>query len=53
MAIPDFQSLMLPLLKLLADKQEHAMREVTTLLSDQFQLTERNAICRLKSAAKG
>jgi|SRR3989338_2694302 len=40
MAIPDFQSLMLPLLKALADKQEHAMREVTTLLSDQFQLTE-------------
>jgi len=40
MAIPDFQTLMLPLLKLLADKQEHAMREVTTLLSDQFQLTE-------------
>lgn len=40
MAIPDFQSLMLPLLKLLADKQEHAMREVTTVLSDQFRLTE-------------
>ena len=40
MAIPDFQTLMLPLLKLLADKKEHAMREVTTLLSDQFQLTE-------------
>jgi len=40
MAIPDFQTLMLPLLKLLADKQEHAMREVTTFLSDQFQLTE-------------
>ncbi len=40
MAIPDFQTLMLPLLKLLADKREHAMREVTALLSDQFQLTE-------------
>jgi restriction system protein len=40
MAIPDFQTLMLPLLKLLADKQEHAMRDVTTLLSDQFHLTE-------------
>lgn len=40
MAIPDFQTLMLPLLKLLADKQEHAMREVTTSLSDQFHLTE-------------
>jgi restriction system protein len=40
MAIPDFQSLMLPLLNVLADRQEHAMREVTTLLSDQFHLTE-------------
>ena len=40
MAIPDFQTLMLPLLKLLADKQEHAMREVTMVLSDQFRLTE-------------
>lgn len=40
MAIPDFQSLMLPLLKVLADKQEHAMREVMPLLSDQFQLSE-------------
>lgn len=40
MAIPDFQALMLPLLRVLADKQEHTMREVTTLLSDQLQLTE-------------
>lgn len=40
MAIPDYQSLMLPLLKVLADKQEHAMPEVTTLLADQFQLSE-------------
>jgi len=40
MAIPDFQTLMLPLLRLLADKQEHAMREVTAALSEQFKLTE-------------
>jgi restriction system protein len=40
MAIPDFQTLMLPLLKALSDKREYAMREVTTLLSDQFHLTE-------------
>ncbi len=40
MAIPDFQTLMLPLLKLLADKQEHAMRDVAVTLSDQFNLTE-------------
>lgn len=40
MAIPDFQSLMLPLLKVLADKQEYAMRDVTTALAEQFKLTE-------------
>jgi restriction system protein len=51
MAIPDFQSLMLPLLKLLADKQEHAMREVTALLSDQFHLTEDDR--NLSSAVSG
>ncbi len=51
MAIPDFQSLMLPLLKLLADKQEHAMREVTSLLSDQFHLTEDDR--NLSSAISG
>lgn len=51
MAIPDFQTLMLPLLKVLADKQEYAMREVTTLLSDQFQLTEDER--NLSSAVSG
>ena len=40
MAIPDFQTLMLPLLKALADKQEHSMKDVTTTLSDQFNLSE-------------
>ena len=51
MAIPDFQTLMLPLLKVLADKREYAMREVTTLLSDQFQLTEDER--NLSSAVSG
>lgn len=51
MAIPDFQTLMLPLLKLLADKQEHAMREVTSLLSDQFHLTDDDR--NLSSAVSG
>ena len=40
MAIPDFQTLMLPLLKALADKQEHSMKDVTTTLSGQFNLSE-------------
>ncbi|HAO21867.1 MAG TPA: restriction endonuclease [Desulfobacteraceae bacterium] len=40
MAIPDFPSIMLPLLKLLKDKREHSLREVVDQLSDIFNLTE-------------
>jgi len=40
MAIPDYQSIMLPLLKLAADRQEHKMNEVTDTLAEQFDLTE-------------
>jgi len=34
MAIPDFQSIMLPLLKFLADKKEHSLREAIEYLAD-------------------
>ncbi len=40
MAIPDYQTLMLPLLKLAADEQDHKKRDAVTALSDHFQLTE-------------
>lgn len=40
MAIPDFQTLMLPLLKAAADGQEHSLTEVIETLANQFQLTE-------------
>ncbi|MEY8241897.1 MAG: restriction endonuclease [Cycloclasticus sp.] len=40
MAIPDYQSLMLPFLTLLADGAEHSLQDLTNKLSDQFQLTE-------------
>lgn len=40
MAIPDYQTLMLPFLKLLADGAEHSLPETTQTLSDEFQLTE-------------
>ena len=40
MAIPDFQSVMLPLVKVLGDGQERTMREVTDLLAESFHLTE-------------
>jgi restriction system protein len=40
MAIPDFQSLMLPLLKLAADNNEHATREATVRLAQEFLLSD-------------
>ena len=40
MAIPDYQSIMLPLLKLAGDKQEHSIREAIDHISDLFGLTE-------------
>jgi restriction system protein len=40
MAIPDFQSCMLPLLKVLSDNNEYAMKVVIEKLSDEFGLTE-------------
>ena len=40
MAIPDFQSVMLPLLKFCADGQEHTNREAIDALSQEFGLTK-------------
>ena len=40
MALPDFQQLMLPLLRYLADGKEHPNREVLDALADEFKLTE-------------
>ena len=40
MAIPDFQSIMLPLLKFLADRQEHPKNEVVEALAKHFKLTD-------------
>jgi restriction system protein len=40
MAIPDFQSIMLPLLKFASDRQEHSVREAIEKLADGFNLTE-------------
>lgn len=40
MAIPDYQSLMLPLLKFLSDEQEHKTREAVVKLSDDFELSK-------------
>lgn len=45
-AIPDFQSVMLPLLEALADGEERTIRELTNLLADQYGLSqeEREAV---------
>ncbi len=40
MAVPDFQSLMLPLLKLSSDGGEHSLAGAREALSAEFQLTE-------------
>jgi restriction system protein len=39
MAIPDYQKIMLPLLKYALDGQEHSIREVIGALADQFNLS--------------
>jgi restriction system protein len=40
MAVPDFQSIMLPMLKLLGDKKERRVGEMIESLSDYFELSE-------------
>lgn len=40
MSIPDYQSIMLPLLQLASDKQEHSLRKTIEVLSSRFALTE-------------
>lgn len=40
MAIPDYQSCMLPLLKFYADGQEHSFRETVDALAKEFKLTD-------------
>ncbi len=40
MGVPDYQSLMLPLLQLAADGQEHALRDAVEAVSDRLGLTD-------------
>lgn len=40
MAVPDFQSLMLPLLKSVSDGREHSIQEIRDHLAKEFALTE-------------
>jgi len=40
MAVPDYQSIMLPLLNLAGDKQEHTIREAIDHIAEIFKLTD-------------
>jgi restriction system protein len=51
--IPDFQSLMLPLLEAVADGRDHVMRDITHRLSDRFGLTEDERRQKLPSGQQG
>src|SRR5581483_5925473 len=42
MAVPDYQSLMLPLLKIAADQNEHSLSEVIEILAQQFNLNDQD-----------
>lgn len=48
--IPDFQSIMLPLLTILNDGNEHALKDIISEISNQFQLTDEERIQLLPSA---
>ena len=38
--VPDYQSIMLPLLRIVSDKQEHIFRDIIEKLAGQFKLTD-------------
>lgn len=40
MPIPDYQTIMLPLLEFAADSEEHSLRETIEALADRFELTD-------------
>lgn len=44
MAAPDYQTLMLPLLRLLDNRKVLSLKELTAILADQSQLTEEDFI---------
>jgi restriction system protein len=52
MAIPDFQSVMLPLLRFAADKNEHSLQEAIEALAKEFHLTEEEKMELLPSGTQ-
>ena len=52
MPIPDYETLMLPVLKLAGDGKEHALREATDIVIREFSLTEQEQKRLLPSGTK-
>ncbi len=52
MSIPDFQSVMLPLLKLNGDEKEHSLKDATKILAKEFDLSESELAELIPSARK-
>jgi restriction system protein len=53
MAIPDYQSIMLPLLRFIGDGQVHSKHEAVEYLADEFELTEEERKELLPSGKQG
>jgi restriction system protein len=53
MAFPDYQTLMLPVLKLASDQQEHKLREAVDQLADEFALSDEERNELLPSGGQG
>ena len=52
MPIPDFQSLMRPLLRLASDGKEHSMKESVSHLASEFSLSEQERTALLPSGVQ-
>lgn len=52
MTIPDYQSLMLPLLKLTSNEKEHSLKDATGVLAKEFNLSKTELAEMLPSARK-
>jgi restriction system protein len=53
MTIPDFQSMLLPLLQACADGKEHSKQQVLPLLAKHFDLTNDELVIKLPSGKQG
>ena len=52
MAVPDFQSLLVPILRVLADGQPHKNADIREQLARQLQLTEADLAEKLPSGTQ-